>query len=591
MSVSAAQSNKFKPGVMTSYSSSNKKNSIHSNTAAKNSMAKSIFNADKAVKSKQFLSTSAAGHVGANRISNSAPRYMNGREASIMFNSNRGSGQVTAFSTNNYMNSGFGMPSFGMGGMNTIDTIMTLTNFGLGVADRLGLFNKSTPTASNSQKVDNATQGLAGNNTNIGSYTAVNTDIAVITSKMASCNTASTLSVAIGEARTELASLIGQSETLNIASETAQTTLKELGTQKEAADKKVTDAKQNVSTCEGSVKTVTDSRNQALEAAKTGNKEYDNAVAEYTKAHDAHVDAQNQKTLAESNKSTAETNANKATEARVGAETEFNNALTAYEQAPDTIPDASGNQVPNPNKSKLKAQADMAKEKLKQAKNAESDAKKALEDAKKALEDASKAETKSAEAETKASEKKSKAYEKLGNLKTKAEEGQKKLDEEQKKLDDCKGNLEKAQENFNTAKSDLNDVENQIAAQNSVVELAKQAQNDVKALTESIEKNEARLTQLEQNEAEAAKTKPQGNSGLNIPQVGTTLSSFEGMTKIGSSIAGNDGTYTHYQKDGQDIYTKNNTVITKEDFESKTLHKDLYDFETPPEDKNANTSA
>lgn len=553
MSVSAAQSNKFKPGVMTSYSSSNKKNSIHSNTAAKNSMAKSIFNADKAVKSKQFLSTSAAGHVGANRISNSAPRYMNGREASIMFNSNRGSGQVTAFSTNNYMNSGFGMPSFGMGGMNTIDTIMTLTNFGLGVADRLGLFNKSTPTKQMSQgnvltnKLNDLGRNITNTNTN-----ATTTDVSLTLSNMASCNDATSLAAAITNAENKLGLM--NTEYTNLASQKteAQNMKSQIEQQKGTAVEEQTKAKGNVSKCETGVSDAKGAREEALNNTQVKNEDYNNAVKEYTQAHDAHKDAEIAKQSAQTHADEAKNKYTQATAATQSAQSE-------YDKCPDYI-ENNGVKIANPQKSILKA-------KLEQAKAAETQAKNADEAAQKALKEATAQEAKTANAEKEAEAKKQKAYDKLGEAQKDADKYEAALKTAQKDLDNAKDNLQTAQKNLEDVNTKVADFDQQLNAQDGIISVIDKFAEDKERLSTEINSQKERLTEMQN------KSNPDNKTSL--PEMGQNLTAEQkqNLTEQGDGFTKGGKDYKHYKtSDGQDVYTVGDKRIDPKTFNSE---KDL----------------
>ena len=79
MSVDLAKLNR--PGVMSSYSSSGRKNTVH---ASKGQVAGSTFNSARMQAASKFLEPSKGGHVAAKRMfSNAAPRYWNGQEMSM----------------------------------------------------------------------------------------------------------------------------------------------------------------------------------------------------------------------------------------------------------------------------------------------------------------------------------------------------------------------------------------------------------------------------------------------------------------------------------------------------------------------------
>ena len=107
-----------RPGVMSSYSSSGRKNTVH---GSKSTVVGSTFNQARMTAATKFLSPSKGGHVSARIMAeNSAPRYLSGSETAII--ANRDSGQVTSLQSGTSIfgfSAGMMMPSMPMGGMST----------------------------------------------------------------------------------------------------------------------------------------------------------------------------------------------------------------------------------------------------------------------------------------------------------------------------------------------------------------------------------------------------------------------------------------------------------------------------------------
>lgn len=462
-----------RPGVMSSYSSkTKKKNNIHS---SKNQVAGATFNQARLNKASSSLHASRAGHVGANRLSNGTPRYWTGQEATSLFNANRGSGQITSLNTSSFA-SRMGMPMMpNMGATNPLDAISALTSVGLGVLDKLGVFDKKP--VSNGETLENSLKSLGGNS----NYSPASSEVALTLSNMASCNDAASLSRAIDTAKGQLSTLDTQIDVYDKAASEAKTQLNTLETQQKVADKDKADKQQSVSTCEGSVSSMKTTRDSALEQYKTGNEAYDNALKDYTVAHDAKVEAQNAQSLAQTKVDTAGENLNKANAAVADAQNTYDNC-----------------KEDGPQKAMLKAKLDHAKAVQQQAHTAKNEADRNLTEAEQKLEDATTKESQTLEA-------KNTAYNSLGDLKTKADEANKALDKEQQKLDKAQNNLEKAQENLVKAESKVADLANQIESEGSAITLAKQAKSDRASLKSAISSQEDRLKHLQKNEKKQAK--------------------------------------------------------------------------------------
>lgn len=488
MSVDLAKLNR--PGVMSSYSSSGRKNTVH---ASKGQVAGSIFNSARMQAASKFLEPSKGGHVAAKRMfSNAAPRYWNGQEMSMQMN--RSSGQISSFQSNNFISSGFnpmGMGNmFGMGMDPTVGTIMGLTNIGMSLLDKFGVFGgKQVQVQSASQQLDTAitTGGNFG-------HTTSNVEINLMKENMQKCSTSAELGIAIQTAKGQLTSMSGQLESFKAEAKTAQATKDNLTSQKGIAEKQKQDASNTVSQCRESVKGLTLTRNDALEMAKIGNADYDKAIKNYAEAHDAHIDASNAKKLADKDVSVKAGQYTKAQQATQAAEANYNNLNSQYMSCTDSAQKAA-----------LKTKLDIAKQQFEQAKEAEENAKLAKKAAEKVAGEAADKETSAAANEQAAKTAKDTAYNNLGDLRAKADQAGKALESEQKRLDEHKANLESAEEGLKDIEVKVEDFDTQIKGQDGIIELAQKFDNDKKSLEEEIKNQEKRMKEMQKNEEKQAK--------------------------------------------------------------------------------------
>ena len=367
---------------------------------------------------------------------------------------------------------------FGMGMDPTVGTIMGLTNIGMSVLDKMGVFGKLNGATSVVQQTAPKTNGaaLADGLSTLGGNNSIpiNSDIALTVGNMAKCADSTSLSAAIGEAKAQLTAMNTQYESLNTAAEQANTNLSTLEGQQKTATKDVADKQQNVATCENSVKVLKDGRDVALQKAKTGNEAYDKATEDHIKALDAKSDAMSELYLANSKLDIATNN-------YTTAETNYNNLKSQYETANENAKPA------------IKAQLDVAKQQLENAKLAKEQATEAKNKADEAL---TKAETEASNTAAKKQE----AYNNLGELKAKADEAGAALEIEQNKLDKGKTNLTEAKENLELANDKVSDLQAQIDSQNGIINAAKACKADSKSLSKEIEAQEKRLIQMQKNE-------------------------------------------------------------------------------------------
>lgn len=476
-----------RPGVMSSYSSSGRKNTVH---GSKSTVVGSTFNQARMTAATKFLSPSKGGHVSARIMAeNSAPRYLSGSETAII--ANRDSGQVTSLQSGTSI-FGFSarmmMPSMPMGGMSTGGVLGFLAGTA-GAAILNKVLSPGAQAQSASQQLDTAitTGGNFG-------HTTTNAEIATMISDMQGCSTSAELGEALQSAKGQLTSMSGQLESFKAEAKTAQATKDNLTSQKGIAEKQKQDATQTVRTHQNTVKTLTDSRNNALEAAKTGNTAYDEATKKYAEAHDAHIDASNAKKLADKDVSVKAGQYTKAQQATQAAEANYNNLNSQYMSCTDSAQKAA-----------IKTKLDIAKHQLEQAKVAEENAKLAKEAAEKAAGEAADKETSAAANEQAAKTAKDTAYSNLGDLKAKADQAGKALESEQKRLDEYKDKLEAAEEGLKDIEVKVDDFDTQIKGQDGIIELAQKFDNDKKSLEEEIKNQEKRMKEMQKNEEKQAK--------------------------------------------------------------------------------------
>lgn len=534
-----------RPGVMSSYSSSGRKNNIH---ASKRQVAGSTFNQARLTAATKFLSPSKGGHVSARSIfSNGAPRYMSGQEMAMQFN--RQSGQVSAFQSNNFISSGFnpiGMGNmFGMGMDPTIGTIMGLTNIGMSVLDKLGVFGKlnAAPAAqTNGQQVDNIL------NTAV-TLTPDNVDFTGVSQGISDAKTPEDLSKAIASGHAKLASMDGMTATYEAAVQTENQQKDKLGEQKAKAEGKLQDANGAVEAKQTDVtkaqKGVNDKKN---EASKFG-EAYQKANDGYVDAHNKHIDAQN---------------ATKASQkAFDNATKEYNNAVSEFGKATQAATDATNaynaepavdkNGNPNPKKDQLRAKMNLAIEQKNKAEEAKTAAERAKNDAQTKLNDAKTAETAAKNNETTAKGDLDNAKQNVTQNKQELAQFEKDLKVQMDALDDAKGELNNAKIDQQTAQTNLNNITTQIESANGAQKLLEQHQNNRAKLADEIKQGEARLPQLKQEvEAEDAarvqqqqQTQQQTQGTLTAEekaQLGTPTETFEFGGKTYACYTKNDGT-------------------------------------------------
>ena len=476
-----------RPGVMSSYSSSGRKNTVH---GSKSTVVGSTFNQARMTAATKFLSPSKGGHVSARIMAeNSAPRYLSGSETAII--ANRDSGQVTSLQSGTSIfgfSAGMMMPSMPMGGMSTGGVLGFLAGTA-GAAILNKVLSPGVQAQSASQQLDTAitTGGNFG-------HTTTNAEIATMISDMQGCSTSAELGEALQSAKGQLTSMSGQLESFKAEAKTAQATKDNLTSQKGIAEKQKQDATQTVRTHQNTVKTLTDSRNNALEAAKTGNTAYDEATKKYAEAHDAHIDASNAKKLADKDVSVKAGQYTKAQQATQAAEANYNNLNSQYMSCTDSAQKAA-----------IKTKLDIAKHQLEQAKVAEENAKLAKEAAEKAAGEAADKETSAAANEQAAKTAKDTAYSNLGDLQAKADQAGKALESEQKRLDEYKDKLEAAEEGLKDIEVKVDDFDTQIKGQDGIIELAQKFDNDKKSLEEEIKNQEKRMKEMKKNEEKQAK--------------------------------------------------------------------------------------
>ena len=376
-------------------------------------------------------------------------------------------------------------------------------NWGTGIAVGIGILNglagllgkNNSAPVSATQQLTTVLESQGAGSGNAAAY-VTNSDIALSISSMASCNDSASLISAITTAETQLSSMEAMTSGLETAETQAKENLSTLSGLSSAAEKEKSTAQTGVTQCKGAVTSITNKRDLALNKVKTGNEEYDNAVKDYTIKHDARVDAENQESRATANKGRADK-----------AYTDAQAATASAQQAYDAIP----------RDPEHAAQRAAAKARLEQAKTAESNAKDAQTKAEEELQDATKKKEEAVAAEKTAQETKSTKYASLGELQTKADELEADLKKEQKNLDDAKGNLLKADKNYDEATQKYNDIQNQMASENSVVNLLKTHKNDVDTLRDAINSEKTRLAKIQKTEKKEGKNKAKIDAGKTPP--------------------------------------------------------------------------
>ena len=543
-----------RPGVMSSYSSSGRKNTVH---GSKSTVVGSTFNQARMTAATKFLSPSKGGHVSARIMAeNSAPRYLSGSETAII--ANRGSGQVASLQSGTSIfgvGAGMMMPSMPMGGMSTGGVLGFLAGTaGAAILNKILLPGAQAQSAS--QQLDSVISTAVTLTPDNVNFEGVSQGI----SDAINSGNADDLSKAITSGHAKLASMDGMTSTYESAVETEEQQNKKLGEQKTKAEAKLSEATGNVDTKQKGVdnaKKGVDSKK--AEASKFG-EAYQKASDGYVEAHNKYIDAQNATKSCQSAFDNASKEFDNATTALGKATQAATDATNAYNAEPAV--DKNGN--PNPKKDQLRAKMNLAIEQKNKAEEAKNAAERAKNDAQTKLNDAKEAEIAAKNNETTAKGDLDKAKENVTQNKQDLAKFESDLKAQMSALDDAKGELNDAKINQQTAQTNLNNITAKIS--NGAKELLAKHKENREKLAADIKNGEAKLKELQSKQ----KTdKP--SEGNPLQQLGHKITEQEQKT-LGQPTDRftHDGKdYTCYQGN---IYACNGSITAKQTFDSmKTL--------------------
>ena len=386
-----------RPGVMSSYSSSGRKNTVH---GSKSTVVGSTFNQARMTAATKFLSPSKGGHVSARIMAeNSAPRYLSGSETAII--ANRDSGQVTSLQSGTSI---FGvgarmmMPSMPMGGMSTGGVLGFLAGtagaailnkvLSPGAQAQVASTQQSTQTQSNGAKLDNALNGLGrtalsvnysgmtiNSDTNLpdaNSFGATfENDFNSISSALSGDFDATKISADVDSLVTNADSDFANAQAnYNILTERQGKVLnaeRDLSEKKTDAQNKADTAQEDLSSKESTLKSNTEARDRADELLSAQDETYKN-VSNALKS-------------AEGEKSAAQDKVSTCSDALGAAEADLSNAEANVDAARTAYANATPEQKAAADAALSNAEANLSK-----AKMAKADAEKDLKEAKATLE-------------------------------------------------------------------------------------------------------------------------------------------------------------------------------------------------------------
>ena len=548
MSVDLAKLNR--PGVMSSYSSSKRKNSVH---ASKSQVAGTTFNQARLSAATKFLEPSKAGHVSARSLSsNGAPRYWNGQEMSMRMN--RPSGQITSFQSNNFISGGFnsmGMGNmFGMGMDPTVGTIIGLTNIGMSLLDKFGVFGgKQVQVQSAGQQLNSVINTATTLTTDNVNFEGVSEGI----SNAISSGNPDDLSKAITSGHNKLAAMDGMTATYEAAVKTETQQKEKLGEQAEKADAKLSEANTNVTAKQAGVDKAQRSVDEKKQEASKFGETYQKANSAYVDAHNKHIDAQN------------ETKASQ--KAFDNASKEYNNAVAAFGKATQAATDATNaynaepavdkNGNPNPKKDQLRAKMNLAIEQKNKAEEAKNAAEQAKNDAQTRLDNARNAETAAKNNETTAKGELDKARENVTQNKQELSKYENELKAQMDELDDAKEDLNNAKINQETAQTNLNNINAKVENADSAEKLLEAHKENRAKLAEQLQKGEAKLEEMKSDKKQEKQVKPEQFA------VCSKFSNDEqAKCKMLGTVQAGNNTYKHLQTtDGKDVFVLGDKVI------------------------------
>lgn len=324
------------------------------------------------------------------------------------------------------------------------------------------------------------------------------TSVSSYISAMTDAKDKPTLQSAITSAQTQLTSLSNETSVYESAAKEEAAELAKLQGQTATLAKTESETAGLVKQADGAVQTQQTQRDAALKDAQQFGEGYKKAVEEFTKAHDANIEAAQaedgaQKAFDRADATWKDAQANSKT-----AQAGFNEAKQAYDSCPKTRIDPKTQQeVPNePQLSEARAKMNVAQEKLRAAKQAEEKALTAKNEASNKLGIAKKQHeaTKGQEATAKAA--KDKAYEALGDKKTQAKAFEEKLKAAQDKLDSFKGKAEAARENHAAAEAALQQHNIQMEGLESCKNLLSNNQQCISDLNQGITDANVRISTL-----------------------------------------------------------------------------------------------
>ncbi len=428
---------------------------------------------------------------------------------------------------------------------------------GISLLNQLGAFDslKGSSSATNSQRLDAALNGLGGGNG------LTNSGIDSYISDMASADNSIDLRGFIAQANGSLDELKSNAANNDFQGkyDTAKTNMTSYKSDVSKSEKGVSDAKQNVKTADNGVKTTTDVRDTKLIALKNADAAYGKAVEAHTKTIDATKQAE--QNLANAKQTLANTD----------------KTITI------TNPDGSTTTKPNPAYEKAQEAVDTAEQQLKAAKEEEAGAKTAREEAKKNV-DSSNTAVKDAEAQL------DKAQEQLNTAKDKQTTAQTVLQKAEKGFDEAQQILEKAQdhmERFEQFKQDSTKLQAAIDRyQAKLVEMEREEQEDYNKLTskinDGVDKNNNRSSKINVSDGMNLKEKwlsyktrrkndkMEGQldrkAGLE-PMTSDTAYIKELKSKPAAFVVGGEKYYTGTTPSGQTIYLQGDSPITKDMFD------------------------
>lgn len=557
-----------RPGVMSSYSSSGRKNTVH---GSKSTVVGSTFNQARMTAATKFLSPSKGGHVSARIMAeNSAPRYLSGSETAII--ANRGSGQVASLQSGTSIfgvGAGMMMPSMPMGGMSTGGVLGFLAGTaGAAILNKVlspgaQAHVQATAPLTSGQALSNGLSSLTSTATTI----STNTDIQGCVDAMANATNSADLRSAIATAESQYATLQTTTEGLQEESKSAQAQVGTLDKARGNAEAALKEAKGNVNQQKDVVSDFTTQRDGAKASLETAMKNKGITNEKYIQAH---------------------SNAVIAKQALADATTNLTSAETKLNSTPETITQADGSTIHNPEYDIAKAQfekAKAAKEKAEKdnttAENAENAAKNDLSDAEKSVvenetnfktqEDALKTHQNNLD----------KATNQQSKLEATLEVKQSEFDKANDALKEVKDKIDE----FHTKTAELNGLRTQIDNyKNKLSKMESQEQKEYNNLQTKIQKSEAENTNLMQGvDASDGISKKERKSLDKIEQNNTENSArrtrsgelrtpvmMTQLSKATPTIGNDNNAYRTTTFEGETYYSRNNELITKEEYEAGT---------------------